>query len=73
MKTIESKPGITITESSPPPKISSWHHHHILDLDDFTADEINLVMEIADAMSEILTREVKKVPTLRGKTIVNLF
>ncbi len=73
MKTVEPRSDSTITETITPPSISSWHHRHILDLDDFTRDEIELVFEIADAMAEILTREVKKVPTLRGKTIVNLF
>jgi aspartate carbamoyltransferase catalytic subunit len=52
---------------------SAWHHHHILDLDDFTTDEIELVMHITDAMKEVLARPVKKVPALRGKTVLNLF
>lgn len=73
MKTIEPRSNATITETFPPPSISDWRHRHILDLDDFTREEIELVFEIAGAMAEILTREVKKVPTLRGKTIVNLF
>ena len=73
MKTSESKSNVISTETFPPLSISSWRHRHILDLDDFTREEIELVFEIADAMAEILTREVKKVPTLRGKTIVNLF
>lgn len=63
----------TIPQTFPPSSISVWQHRHILDLDDFTREEIELVFEIADAMAEILTREVKRVPTLRGKTIVNLF
>ena len=50
-----------------------WHHHHILDLDDFDAAEIELVFETADAMKEILSRPIKKVPVLRCKTIVTLF
>lgn len=37
------------------------------------ADEIYEILETAKAMKEIFTRSVKKVPTLRGKTIVNLF
>lgn len=61
------------SESFPPSTTKHWRHHHILDLDDFTREEIELVFETADAMSEILTREVKQVPTLRGKTIINLF
>ncbi len=46
---------------------------HVLDLDDFTRDEIELVLETADAMKEVLSRPIKRVPALRGKTVVNLF
>jgi aspartate carbamoyltransferase catalytic subunit len=52
---------------------SAWRHHHILDLDDFSADEIELVLHITDAMKEVLARPVKKVPALRGKTVLTLF
>ncbi len=52
---------------------SSWHHKHVLDLDDFTSAEIELVFQTTDAMHEILSRSIKKVPTLRGKTLVTLF
>ena len=73
MKMAEPSSSITMPETFPPPSIAIWQHRHILDLDDFTREEIELVFEIADAMAEILTREVKRVPTLRGKTIVTLF
>lgn len=73
MKTIEPASGIATPETLPPPSTDVWQHRHILDLDDFTGEEIELVFEIADAMSEVLTREVKKVPTLRGKTVITLF
>ena len=73
MKTIESGSGIATPETFPPPSVAVWQHSHILDLDDFTREEIELVLETADAMTEVLTREVKKVPTLRGKTVVTLF
>ena len=56
-----------------PAAIESWKHKHVLDLDDFRREEIDLVFEIADGMAEILAREVKKVPTLRGKTIAIMF
>ena len=46
---------------------------HVLDLDSFTRDDINLVLDNTAAMEEILTRDIKKVPVLRGKTIVTLF
>ena len=45
----------------------------ILDLDDFSAEEIGLVLQTTDAMKEILSRPIAKVPPLRGKTVVNLF
>ncbi len=51
----------------------SWRHKHILDLDDFTPAEIEIVFQTTDAMREILSRPIKKVPTLRGKTLVTLF
>jgi aspartate carbamoyltransferase catalytic subunit len=52
---------------------SAWQHHHILDMDDFTPDEIELILHITDAMKEVLSRPIKKVPALRGKTVVTLF
>ncbi len=45
----------------------------VLDLDDFDAQEIESVLDTADAMREVLGRPIKRVPALRGKTIVNLF
>jgi aspartate carbamoyltransferase catalytic subunit len=73
MKTIEPSSGIAAPETFHSPSIALWHHNHVLDLDDFTREEIELVLDTADAMSEVLTREIKKVPTLRGKTVVTLF
>jgi aspartate carbamoyltransferase catalytic subunit len=45
----------------------------LLSISDLTSDEIYLVLDTADAMREIGQRPIKKVPTLRGKTVVNLF
>jgi aspartate carbamoyltransferase catalytic subunit len=45
----------------------------ILGIKDLTIDEINLILETAESFLEISTRKIKKVPTLRGKTIINLF
>ncbi|MGV8059498.1 MAG: aspartate carbamoyltransferase catalytic subunit [Smithellaceae bacterium] len=45
----------------------------ILGIKDLTVDEINHILETAESFLEISTREIKKVPTLRGKTIINLF
>jgi len=45
----------------------------LLSISDLTRDEIYLVLDTAEAMREIGERPIKKVPTLRGKTVVNLF
>jgi aspartate carbamoyltransferase catalytic subunit len=50
-----------------------WHRRHVLDLDDFTADEISLVLETTKAMKEVLSRDIPRAPALRGTTIVTLF
>ncbi|HJR59612.1 MAG TPA: aspartate carbamoyltransferase catalytic subunit [Vicinamibacterales bacterium] len=46
---------------------------HLLGIDGLDAAEITLILDTAEAMKEIGTRSVKKVPTLRGRTVVNLF
>jgi len=60
-------------ETLPAVSIGQWRHKHVLDLDDFSREQINLIFEITDAMVEVLARDVKKVPTLRGKTIATMF
>jgi aspartate carbamoyltransferase catalytic subunit len=45
----------------------------LLSIDDLSRDEIYRVLDTAEAMREIGERPIKKVPTLRGKTVVNLF
>jgi len=45
----------------------------LLGIADLTPDDIYRVLETADAMREVGRRPIKKVPTLRGKTVVNLF
>ena len=45
----------------------------LLAIADLSSEEITLVLDTAEAMREIGERPIKKVPTLRGKTVVNLF
>jgi aspartate carbamoyltransferase catalytic subunit len=45
----------------------------ILGLKDFSSEEISLILDTAESFKEISTRKIKKVPTLRGKTVINLF
>ncbi|MCK4556382.1 MAG: aspartate carbamoyltransferase catalytic subunit [Candidatus Aminicenantes bacterium] len=51
----------------------AFTHKHLLGIQNLTASEITTVLDTAESFYEISTREVKKVPTLRGKTIINLF
>ena len=46
---------------------------NILALEDFSAEEIRLVLHTAQEMKNIIGRDIKKMPTLRGKSIVTLF
>jgi aspartate carbamoyltransferase catalytic subunit len=50
-----------------------WHRKHLLDIESLTADEIRLVLDTARAFKAVGERAIKKVPALRGKTVVNLF
>lgn len=45
----------------------------LLGIEDLRADEIELILSTAESFKEVSDREIKKVPTLRGKTIINLF
>jgi aspartate carbamoyltransferase catalytic subunit len=49
------------------------NRRHVIDLDDFRADEIEEILETTASMKEVLSREIKQVPTLRGRTVVNMF
>ncbi|SKA02471.1 aspartate carbamoyltransferase catalytic subunit [Selenihalanaerobacter shriftii] len=51
----------------------SLKHKDLVDLKDLTKEEIELTLDTAESMKEIFTRSIKKVPTLRGKTVVSLF
>ena len=46
---------------------------HLLGIADLQPDEISLILDTAEAMTEIAARPIKKVPALRGRTVVNLF
>lgn len=53
--------------------LTRWRHHHVLDIDNFSKEDILSVLDTAEVMKEILSRPIKKVPTLRGKTIMTMF
>jgi len=53
--------------------MSDWKKHNLLDLQELSRQEIELVLETAKSFKEVSSRDVKKVPALRGKTVVMLF
>ena len=47
--------------------------NHIIEMSDLTPDDIGLVLDTAESFKEVNERRIKKLPTLRGRTIINLF
>ncbi len=78
MVSIESTPPAA-TEPAPPvapaPTVASkvWSRKDLLDTDVLSAEEIDLILETAEAMTEVRQRPVGRVATLRGTTVVTLF
>ncbi|HEX3530108.1 MAG TPA: aspartate carbamoyltransferase catalytic subunit [Thermoanaerobaculia bacterium] len=50
-----------------------WTRKDLLGIAELSPAEINLILDTAESFSEIADRPIKKVPTLRGKTVLNLF
>ena len=51
----------------------SFPHRHLLGIEPLEPSDIQTILDTADGLKEILDRPIKKVPALRGKTVVNLF
>ena len=51
----------------------TWNRKHLLDIESLSADEITAVLDTARQFKAVGERAIKKVPALRGKTVVNLF
>ncbi|ADK86008.1 aspartate carbamoyltransferase [Desulfarculus baarsii DSM 2075] len=51
----------------------SWKRKHLLGLEGLSAEEIGVVLDTAESLKEINARPIKKVPTLRGRTVVLFF
>lgn len=50
-----------------------WRHKDLLGLEDLSREEIELILDTAQGFKEVLARRIPVVPTLRGRTILNLF
>ena len=48
-------------------------HHHILGMEQFSRQDIAHILATAESFKEISSRSIKKVPVLRGRTVINLF
>jgi len=55
------------------PQTAQWTRKDLLGLRELSAEEIRLALQTAESFREISMRPIKKVPALRGKTVVNLF
>jgi aspartate carbamoyltransferase catalytic subunit len=53
--------------------MSLFRHRHLLGIEGLSADDLTTVLDLGERFLEIAQRPIKKVPTLRGKTVVNLF
>jgi aspartate carbamoyltransferase catalytic subunit len=69
MNTTATNPIVT----DAPPATTALKSRHLLGIDGMDASEIVLILDTAEAMKEIGARSIKKVPPLRGRTVVNLF
>ena len=73
---IDRRSGDSVTTAAPeadPPPVTALRRKDLLGIADLSASEITLILDTAEAMKEVATRPIKKVPALRGKTVVNLF
>lgn len=51
----------------------AFNRKDLLGIRELSVEEINSILDTAESFKEISTRDIKKVPTLRGKTVINLF
>ena len=69
----EPTPAVPAVDAPPATQPLAWRHRHLLDVDELSSGEIELVMRTADAMTEVLARPIPKVPALRGTSVTILF
>jgi aspartate carbamoyltransferase catalytic subunit len=52
---------------------TGFRHHHLLSIADLDQRDVNQILDAAELFIEVSRRPVRKVPTLRGKTVINMF
>jgi aspartate carbamoyltransferase catalytic subunit len=55
------------------PVNAKWTRKDLISLEELSREEIELLLQTAESFKEVSSRDIKKVPALRGKTIANLF
>ena len=50
-----------------------WTRKDLLGIEELSSEEIILILKTAESFKEVSTRQIKKVPALRGQTVVNFF
>ena len=73
VKASTAQPGDQPSREVPPAAASALAQRHLLGIQGLKAEEITLILDTARAFAEVSTRAIKKVPALRGKTVVNFF
>ena len=68
----QAAPSGPSTDSGPAPVLRA-ERRDLLDLDDFSPEEITGLLDSAEGMREVLSRDVRKTPALRGKTVITVF
>ncbi len=63
----------TTTQERAPAPVFVWNRRHLLDLESLSREEVLHVLDTADSMAEVSRRSRKKVPTLQGRIVFNLF
>ncbi len=53
--------------------MSAFGHKDLLSIRQLSVEDIELILEVANSLKELVFRDIKKVPTLRGKSIINFF
>ncbi|HET8674985.1 MAG TPA: aspartate carbamoyltransferase, partial [Blastocatellia bacterium] len=51
----------------------AFNRKDLLGIRELSAEELNTILDTAESFKEVSTRSIKKVPTLRGKTVINFF
>ena len=52
---------------------AAWHRKDLIGIEELTAGELTMLLDTTAAFKQVGTREIKKVPALRGKTLINFF